>query len=239
MSFVQSIINNNTLVSASVTAPATPSGATDVYVTLYPWPRSGMVERITLTANNSIASVTLSVLTDGAAFRAATAANQPKYVVATATGSMTNGILICDITEAYYEDLHKIGALHIRINAASITAGTVFTVKAEGRRQLSTNTAVTDATGIVADKTFRVLFADSGGAMSDITGAMMNIGGNNFDIDNASDYIYVGSTKLNKQWLFTFSTPSSSSGSALTAEIWNGSAWVSATTVLDNTAVSE
>ena len=88
---------------------------------------------------------------------------------------------------------------------------------------------------MASDRSLRVLHGDSGGVVTDITRAMIGNGGDNVTLNHASDYVYVGSKKRRDKWLFELITASTDTDSALTAEVWNGSAWVAAT-VLDNTS---
>jgi hypothetical protein len=237
MNYIQSIINQNSVISKVASAPASLAGATEVYISIGGWPKSSTVDRIILSANNSIANVTVTVLTDSALYRAASATNKPLYIAGSASGSMANNMLVLDLSECFVEDVRNVGVLHLRISAASITTGTVFTVRAEGKRSFPTTANRGDSTGIARDLSFKVVHEDSGtGALTDITSAMTLHGGENFPLNNANDYVYVGSEKPQNKWLFEFSTVSTGSNSALTAEVWNGSAWVVAGSVLDNTS---
>jgi hypothetical protein len=236
MNFIQSIINQNTIVSEVVSAPASQNGATEVYVSLGPWPRSSFVERIIISANNNISSLTATVLTDAALYRAASSANKPLYIAGSATGNMANNMLVLDLAECFVEDARNAGVLHLRLSASSITTGTVFTVRVEGKRGFPTSYERADGTGIAGDRSLRILHGDSGGTVTDITRALIGNGGKNLSLNNPNDYVYVGSAKRRDKWLFELITASTDTNSTLTAEVWNGSAWVAADTVLDNTS---
>jgi hypothetical protein len=207
-----------------------------VYVSLGPWPRSSFVERIIISANNNISNLTATILTDAALYRAASSSDKPLYVAGSATGNMSNNMLILDFSECFVEDVRNAGVLHIRLSAASIAAGTVFTVKVEGKRGFPTSRSRGDTTGFAIDQSHRVLHADSGGSVTDITSAMIGNGGENVSLNSANDYVYVGSTQRRDKWLFELITASTDINSVLTSEVWNGSAWVAADDVLDNTS---
>jgi len=246
MSYRSAMENQNRVIRSSVTTPATENGATQIAVTVGPWPVNAILSRLLISANNNVSSITATIVSNGAAYLTATGATKASYIQGTQNGSLTNNSLILSFDNIYVEDALDEGFIYIILSAPSITTGTVFTVTAEGTKTLNYSKNKGEHTFEPWDRTFKVLQYVNG-VTTDITTPMVN-GAKVYNYENpksatigvsslksSSDYIYIGSAKQFNGVLLNIANGSFQSGSQLTAQYWNGSTW-SSLSVEDNTA---
>lgn len=214
------------------------------YFTL-PWYPASYIENIRVSCTKGTAPTaysSLAILGNGAHERIGdfTSVDEYVYIDATsvtpsATGNSYGGWILSN--PVYFDDKYARPYIHIKL---TLTGGAGFNLRltAQGRKAIGSSYKYTDITGIKKLKDFRVLKSGNGGTVDLTSSARSNNNGSNssFILNNATDYIMVGSENKVDHWDFGVSTGSTNAMS-LTGELWNGSAW-SAFTVLDNTAAT-
>ncbi len=245
MSIVSALQNSNQIITSTAVSTVTAVGAAAVYVALPDWPAVAQVDRIIVTSDEAFTNLNVTVLSDGAAYRGGSADTQPPYIEATAAdaGSAQQKAIFTFNPPAQVENRHGVNVLYVLITG-TITTGTTFRVRAEGRKRLSEKG---DMSVGRLDRSYRVLRVPSSGATIDLTQEAMRNGNPyglggidtslNFTALNVtSDKLYVGSEKRITSLFFMIPSYSMRpAGTALTAQLWDGSTWATAT-ILDNTS---
>ena len=242
-----SVVHNSYNQYLNNTVGATGVGGTVVYFTL-PWASAGIVDRIRFwnTSGNTISVNNVVILNNAGHFRAGdiTSKDQILYSDTTST-TILDGVYNNTFTinpGLFVEDLYSRPYLHVKAILASASTGGTYYCNAYGRKALPTSYLNADATQIQISDNFRVLMArlqtgGTGGTIWDVTGVATKRGGENageFGFRAKEDYIYVGNKTRVDHWEFVVKTPSFA-GTAMSAEIWSGSAWKNVT-VYDNTS---
>ena len=239
MSYISSLINQNRELRSVGVSTATASGCTSINVVLGGWEVYASLERLVITANNNISSLTATIVSDAAAYLAASGQAKAAYILAQDTGNMANNRVEFAFNGVSVENPFQLGLLHIVLSTGSaMTTGTIFNIMAEGKKQQSFKPLDTNNNPFYGDPSFRVLRVVSGGATIELTnngaiGQVVNPGPITW-LNNDTDLLYVGSSKPLTQLFFNVFTPQPA-GTTLTAQYWNGSTWASAS-VLDNTS---
>lgn len=214
------------------------------YFTL-PWYPASYIENIRVTCINGTAPVaydSLAIVGNGAHERIGDFSSVDDFIYVagsanTYTGS-NNAFGGWNFTNPiYYDDKYGRPYLHVKLGVVG-GAGYKLKLNVQGRKAIGSSYKYYDMTGIKRLKDYRVLKSSTGGTY-DITSSSIsnNVGSNSlFNLNNANDYILIGSETKVDHWDFGVSTGSTNAMS-FTGELWNGSAW-SAFTVLDNTAAT-
>ena len=243
MTYISALRNLNQVVSISGSTTATASAATLIALTLRKWPAIANLQRMTITANNDVAAVTVTVVSDVAQYLAASGNAKAPYVYAVGTGAISNGRMEIDFGNVETLNTQGLDFIGVVIQASSIATGTTFTVTMRGQAlQASATTG-----SYMADNTFRVLQVTTAPLTTDITQNITGRG-NPYGIadtdlaqtfpalQSATDYLYIGSTKQFSSLAFYIpGYAKQPAGTTLVAQYWNGSTWATAT-VYDNTS---
>jgi hypothetical protein len=145
----------------------------------------------------------------------------------------------------YFEDAYSRPYIYLKVTLASNATNDIYFCDVSGRKALGTSYLRNDLTHIAKNKNFSVVMFKKtlnglGTTVADVTmnaigNAINNDNTSSFVIDDARDYIYVGSESLVDHWEFQVGTASTNAG-ALTGQYWwAGTAW-SSFQVLDNTS---
>lgn len=143
---------------------------------------------------------------------------------------------------AYTEDVYNRNYLHVAVHLES-TISTPLRLNVSGQKTYQTSYTKTDNNGLRYLQDYSVVVGrnqsgGAGGTMYDMTSYAKMNGSNNYSnqlyIDNANDYIYVGSTNRITMWDFKVGLASTTIG-VLQGQLWSGSSWIPFR-VLDNTA---
>lgn len=240
MSIVSALDNQNRVIRVQQSSTATAASATSIYITLNGWPSWATLSRLLISANNNFGSVTATVFTDGALYRAS---SNGQYVQAQKVDTTTGvNFLLLDMGGVYVEDGSHANLLCVRLTSTSpFVAGTIFSVTAEGRRSEPATRLDNERTHEPLDQSWRVLMVPASGTTLDVTDGML---GNsdpyrafpNAILSTGTDHIYIGSARIFARILARISTASQQpAGNPLTSEYWNGTTW-SPLTVADNTS---
>ena len=249
MSIVSALDNSNRTLRLTEVSASTASGASHIYVTIPMWPPFATLTRIFVSANNTYSNLTAAVLTDGAAFRAGTAApiGSPQATATDSASGVANSVF--SMGGAYVEDAQRVGYLYVMLSTTgAFTTGTVFTVTAEGHAALAETRAANETAQGIYDPSWRVLYLPSGAssAQDRTLPAMRN--GNPFvqgptdasesflALSAPGDTLYIGSSRRFTR--FNVLCPKYAhqpSGAVLTAQVWDGNTWATGT-ILDNTS---
>jgi hypothetical protein len=246
------LANQNRKFVTTVNVPAYSTTASDWMVTLYPVPSFCKIDKITLTSSGapSSSTVNMTVLNDGAAWGAATTALKPPFIVGTGSATMANYLASFTFTNGLtYRDASRTNCLYLNFANSSFSNGDTFTVTAEGTQLAPYNLEDVDTTPFVGDNSWRIIRKDASGEGHDLTQKLTRNGnpyGIGSEVDNsesfiafdtASDYLYIGSVRPWTKALFV--VPSyAQNATAATFAYYNGSAWVTTTSIEDNTTAS-
>lgn len=243
-----SVINNSFQQYLNSTVGAASIGGTQIYFTL-PWHPAGVVDRLRFwnTSGNTVSVSSFEIFNNSAHFKAGDLTAKDQIIFSDTSGTaVVDGVYSSFFNlnpGVYVEDLYSRPWLHVKANLSSaVTSGTYY-CNAYGRKSVPTSTyAANDGTQIQVSDNYRVLMArlqtgGTGGTIWDVTGVATKRGGlnaNEFGFRAKEDYIYVGNKSKVDHWEVIVKTPSVT-GTALSGEYWNGSAWTSFI-VLDNTS---
>ncbi len=226
------------------------SSASTVYFNI-PWYPASYVDRIRIWNTDNVSTNISSIVlcNNGAHLRSGNITGRDHTFYqdgSTVTPLSTNNqTAIYNINPpAYTEDLYNRPYLSIKVVFAAGVTGT-FYCAVQGRKALGTAYKNVDTTHASSTDDYRVLMGKSqtgagytGGTIIDVTNPARANGGlantAEFAFESITDKVYIGSKKKIDHFDFVLST-ANSSGCALTAEIWNGSAWIKVDTN-DNTS---
>jgi hypothetical protein len=245
--------NQNTKFVKTVTVPAFQTSTTSWMVTVHPIPSFCKICKITLISSAAPGSgtINLSVLNDGAGWRAASG-NSAKAPFIVGTGSSTMAANIATFTFTgglYYEDAYRTNCLYLNFSNSSFANGDTFTVTVEGIEMAPYKVDHTETTPFLGDNSWRILRRDASNNITDLTQKLMR-NGNPYGIgstlensesflsfDTSSDYLYIGSVRPWSNALFL--VPSGSQNStAVTFATYDGSAFNTTTSIQDNTSAA-
>jgi hypothetical protein len=133
----------------------------------------------------------------------------------------------------------------IVVTTTSISSPKLY-LQAQGKKSVFSDNVLNEVSGLLNDKSYRVLMGKNqtgtggtGGTCYDITGVMTGRGGLNLDqagLGSTFDYVYIGSTKKLDHWDFVLSGIGATNAT-LNMQYWNGSTWSSTgCTILDRTS---
>lgn len=144
----------------------------------------------------------------------------------------------------YFEEGYSRPYVYLKVVLAANATNDFYYCTITGRKAYPSSYETADKTHIEVNKNYSVILMKKtasglGNTISDVTkaaiGNAVNVDNTSeFNIDDARDYVYVGSTNFVDHWEFQVGTASTNAG-ALSAEIWNGSAW-KGISLLDNTS---
>lgn len=238
----------NAILSQTVNVAVT--SATVVYFNL-PWYAASYIDRIRVWNTSAVNTgpSNMVIVNNGAHQRSGniTGKDHVLYIdTSTPTPlSTANDTFIYNINPPVYsEDLYFRPYICVRVTFSAGVSGN-FYCNVQGRKAFGTSYRNTDETQVSVTDDYRVLMGKSqsgsgytGGTIVDAT--MMAIGNGGlantalFAFEGITDKVYVGSKRKIDHFDFILNT-GNSSGCALTAEYWNGSAWA-AISVNDNTS---
>ena len=242
--------NQNKKYIKQVTVPSYLASTTSFMVTIYPWPSFSCLNKVTLrsSAAPGTASTALTVLNNGAAWRAGVGASvKAPYVVGTSTASVANNIAEFSFSNGVYvEDAYRTNCLYLNISNSTFQAGDTFTVIAEGTQMAPTHIVDNDQTAFIKDNSWRILRVDAAGECTDLTQKLMR-NGNPYGIgstlndsesfmsfDTASDTIYIGSTRQFNGAMFLVPDGSQNNTKA-TFSVCTGIGFTTTSNIQDNT----
>lgn len=218
---------------------------TELYVTLTPWPINSLLERLIVRSQNAYSALRVALLSDAAAFRQK--GYTPAWIEAQATGGGT--VFAYDLDSVPFEDLTRVGAVHLLFqaadtsdNAVPFTDGEILDVRLEGRQQLQSDAAQADKLTIAGDPLWRVLRQRADGTCEDLTASARQadpyiINRSSFvALGSDDEYLWIGTTR---PWtsLYAMVDPDGRMPASVTVEATmfvNGS--FTTTTLLDNTS---
>ena len=245
--------NQNTKFTKTVTVPAFQTSTTNWMVTVYPIPSFCKISKITLISSAAPASgtVNLSVLNDGAGWRAADG-NTAKaaFIVGTGSSTMAANIATFTFTDGlYYEDAYRTNCLYLNFSNSSFANGDTFTVTVEGIEMAPYKLEHNDTTPFLGDNSWRILRRDANSVTTDVTqkltrngnpyglGSTLENSESFFGFDAAADFLYIGSVRPWTNALFL--VPSGSQNStAVTFATYDGANWNTTTSIQDNTSAA-
>lgn len=226
-------------------------GATSLYFTI-PWYSASYVDRLRIFSSTSAAAniAYIAILNNAAHTRYGDGSITEDYLY---FDDSTNKMEALANYSAYYgvdpplfvQEEYGRPYLYVKVELASPGASDdYYFVTAIGRKSFGPSYLLNDKTHVIGGKNYSVVLAKNtssgvGNTIFDVTQAAISnaINFNSasiFNINNANDYVYIGSIIKHDHWEFQVSTASTNCG-ALSGEIWNGSAW-SGFQVLDNTS---
>jgi len=243
--------NQNKKFKTTVSVPGYQTSATSWMVTVHPVPSFCQIEKITLAASAapSSAATNLTVLNDGAGWRAAAddTAKAP-FIVSASSANMANRIASFTFSNGlYYEDAYRTNCLYLNFANNSFAEGNTFTVTVEGTQMAPYKLEHVDTTPFQGDNTWRVLRVDANNVCTDLTqqltrngnpyGLGSNLGNSEsfMAFDTAADYLYIGSTRPWSNAMFYVPSYSANSTPVTFAQ-YNGTSWSTVTSVQDNTS---
>lgn len=201
MSIYAGIVNARKSLRSTVTSPPTLALATNVYVTV-PWPAYSTIEKITLSSNETFDGVTLTVLSDGAAYRAANTDDSQQYILGQASQSGGGNQWYQFDCNFQAVDAYRAGYAYININALSMTTGSTFRVTLDGYARIPSDLEGIDYSPYKNDKNFRALKLTSGDTKATDLTAMLawnstptEFGTAPICFNTTSDTMYFGSDK--------------------------------------------
>ncbi len=201
MSIYAGIVNPRKALSSTVTSSPALVGGTAMYVTI-PWPSYSTVERLVISSNETFSGLTVTLLSNGAAYRAASTDDQQQYILdrlAQAGGAVQ-----------WYEfdvnsqtrDQYRAGYLYLLISG-TFTTGATFRVTVDGYARIPAETEGLDSTPYKDDNNFRVLRLTSGDTKAnDLTsvlawnGPPTPNGDSPICFASTNDTLYFGSDKV-------------------------------------------
>lgn len=245
MSTVSSLDNQNKVIRLTASTTATALGAMQIALSIPGWPAWAFVGRIQVTATSPFSALTTTIVSDAAAYLAATGGAQARFVQQShADAANAVSVSTFDFGGGYSEDASKVGFLSLVLSSGTAFAtGTVFTVVADARRAQPFLAADNDGSGRRYDYSFRVLRQSTGG-VNDLSTSLRNLAAfaaptlpsevGVTALSASTEYLYVGSAQLFSRLAFVVGT-GLPVGVGVVAEYWNGSSWASITP-LDNTS---
>lgn len=226
------------------------SSASTVYFNI-PWYAASYIDRIRIwnTSGVNTGPTSMVIVNNGAHQRAGNITGKD-HVLYVDTGTPTplstaNDTFIYSINPPVYsEDLYFRPYICVKVIFSAGVSGTYY-CSVQGRKASGTTYKNVDKTQALNNDDYRVLMGKSqtgagytGGTIIDVTNPARANGGlantADFAFESLNDKVYVGSRKKIDHFEFVLST-ANSAGCALTAEYWNGSAWVKVDTS-DNTS---
>lgn len=212
-----------------------------------PWASASYVDRLRVwtSGTNKIDSIQIS--TDNAHLASGSPDESSYYLWSNDTQLTFNEKSGYSITYDLNPSVHHVNLynrpyLNVRV-ILNATSTDTFYCYAEGRKSYSTNYERTDKTNLVKLNDYRVLLGKAqsgnggtGGVISDITNFSINNSVNaeeeDFTLNSANDYIYIGSKTKLTHWELGIGT-GSTTATATKGEYWSGSTWT-AFNVLSN-----
>lgn len=163
------IQNQNRVIRATVTTPPT-AGQSRIYVSIPGVPSCCKVNAIRVGAGSNIATWSITLLSDGAAYRGATGSQQPSFVadqMVSSDGFVASMSVIAAFGGSYVKDDTETGTLHVLIATknGSPLPSTPMVVTADVTPMLY----MPERTAFSGNKTFRVLQGTTTTAGIDIT----------------------------------------------------------------------
>ncbi|MBS1722748.1 MAG: hypothetical protein JSS66_07035 [Armatimonadetes bacterium] len=246
MSVFAGIVNPRKALSSTVTTPATLASGTAIYVTI-PWPAYSTIERIIVSCNETFSNMVVSVLSDGAAYRAASTDDQQQYILdkLVQSGSATQWYDF-DATNSQAHDNYKAGYVYLllSLSTGNYVTGSIFNVTVEGYGRIPTNIQMLDNSPYKDDKYLKVLKLTSGDTKAqDLTGQLLHNGAPTAAPDapicfaSTSDTLYIGSDRSFSAIELQVYSGAQPSSSQFTWQYYNAiaGAWTTFTP-LDNTS---
>lgn len=227
------------------------NGVATIYFTV-PWYPASYVDRIRIfTTTGSTKNISnIGILTNAAHTRTGDALIVDDYYYFDANtytvSAVSNYTAYYAINPAlYFEDAYSRPYIYVKVTLASNATNDIYYIDIGGRKAFGTSYLRNDMTHVAKNKNYSVLILKktNGGLGNTVFDVTKNAIGNaessdnfdNFNIDNAGDYIYVGSETKVDHWEIQVGTASTNAG-ALTGQYWwAGTAW-STFAVLDNTS---
>lgn len=171
-----------------------------MYVTI-PWPSYSTVERIVISSNETFSGMTVTLLSDGAAYRAASTDDQQQYILDKLTQSGGAVQWYEFDVNSQTHDNYRAGYLYILIGATFAT-GATFRVTVDGFARIPSDLEGIDYSPYKNDKNFRALKLTSGDTKATDLTAMLAWNGPPTESGDAplcfgttSDTMYFGSDK--------------------------------------------
>jgi len=200
VSIYAGIVNPRKALSSTVTSPPALAGGTAMYVTI-PWPSYSTVERIVISSNETFSGMTVTLLSDGAAYRAASTDDQQQYILDKLTQSGGAVQWYEFDVNSQTHDNYRAGYLYILIGA-TFTTGATFRVTVDGFARIPADLEGIDYSPYKNDKNFRALKLTSGDTKATDLTAMLAWNGPPTESGDApvcfastSDTMYFGSDK--------------------------------------------
>lgn len=229
-------------------------GSTDTFYFTIPWHKASYVDQINIW-NTSATSMTVDAVyisSDSAHYRYNSAdMSHLLYLDDTnKAGKAQQGYFVSYSVNpsAFAHNIYGRNYLEVIVLTTTAISNAKMFCQATGKKGLCPDAVLNEVSGLVTDKSYRVLMGKNqsgaggtGGTCYDITGVMTGRGGENLSqagFATTQDYVYVGSTKKLDHWEFILSGVGQTNAT-LSMQYWNGSTWASTgTTILDRTSAS-
>jgi hypothetical protein len=247
MSVVNGLYNQHLRASVGFTVTGT-----TIYATL-PWHPQSTVDEIRVTNTSGIAFTitTLNILDAGAHYRFNTTDGKAHVIYRDATDKNATSAEAywanyMQLPSFYHDNLYDRPYLNVALTFTESRTNIPLRITAVGKKALATSYQKADTQGIEVLSDYRVLIgrAQTGaggtaGTIYDVTGLAKGTGGENasqFNLNAASDYVYVGSSKKVDHWEFQVGIGLTAPANLIGA-YWSGTAstWV-AFTCIDDTS---
>jgi len=202
MSVYAGIVNPKKVLRSTVTTPPTLSGCTNLYVTV-PWPSYSTIENIIVSANENFSDLILSVLSNGAAYRAASTDDAQQYILSQEIQDSGSVQWYKFSPNTLTVDAYRAGYTYLNLNSSmAMTTGTIFQITVEGYARIPSELEGIDYAPYKNDKNFRALKLTSGDTRATDLTAMLAWNGPPTESGDApicfnstNDTMYFGSDK--------------------------------------------
>lgn len=227
-------------------------GSTDTFYFTIPWNKASTVDQINIwnTTSTSMTVDAVYLTSDNAHYRYnPDDMSHLLYVDDTnKAGKATQGYFVTYPINpgAFTKNIYGRNYLEVIVVMTAGISNAKLYCQALGKKATVSDTILGEVSGVLTDKSYRVLMGKNqtgvggtGGACYDITGVMTGRGGENSTqagFATTNDYVYVGSTKKLDHWEFVLSGVGQTNAN-LSMQYWNGSTWSSTgCTILDRTS---
>jgi hypothetical protein len=218
MGYLSALQNLSREIRASATSVA--SASNTVYITIPNWQNFSIIKSLVITANNSVANPTISIVN-----HSGEVANSTNLAITWGSEIVSNLNAPISFSDLYVEDLYRTNCLYIKISAAAITVGTIFNITAIGESRNSNTQDSIDSTTWLRDISFKNFVTHTDGSYTDYT-QLLKKADNPYGVpvlQDSTDFWYIGS--FNKITNIYFNKPDISNTSGISEiKYWNG-AW--------------
>ena len=108
MSYISGLQNKNQVIKVIGVSTATAASSAAIYLVVPKWVNFATIKSIIVVGSNTFSNLSIALLSDGAAYRNASTANKPKYILATEASTATTVQSYQFNEQCYYQLVNKL-----------------------------------------------------------------------------------------------------------------------------------